>query len=212
MSLASIHSVQGRPSLGPIEVTVSMTERHTMTAEMPKVPIERGSDLTDHREIHPAELTMEGVISAVALRSDGQIDANGRVLRGNAVLSGAQPFSIQEGYVRMLELFEGSATFVVTTSLRSYTDMHFQSLEVVRDKTTGGIVKFSAHMVQLSFASSATARVRSKVADKPKTPVKEKPGSKPAKPTENKSTLRKIGEIFSKDPGTGLKNSINALR
>lgn len=211
MALSSIQTTK-RPAFvqtsgESIEITATLTERHAMTADIPKVPIERGSDLTDHRQIHPVEVSIDGVISSVAMRSDGQIDDNGRVVRGNALLDGTQPFSVQEGYVRLLELFEDSQTFELVTSLRSYRDMHFASLIITRDKTTGGIISFSAVIQQLTFADSKTVTIRSKAIDKPKTPKKETPGAK--KPQvmnpENKSAALKAAEVFSKKPGAAFK-------
>ena len=209
--LGSIHSVQNRPMFGSVEITANIRERHSMSADMPTVPIELGSDFQDHRQIHPIELVIEGVISSVAMRSDGQIDERGRVLRGNALLTRAQPYSIQEGYTRLQELFDGSGLFEVTTSLRTYRNMHFTTLDVVRDKSTGGIISFSATLRQVTFARTATARVRSRPEDKPKTTEKKKPGAKKARPaTDNRTTAKKIAEkaTGSKKPGQVFKRGL----
>lgn len=170
--------------VGPIEVTANIREVHTRTADMPRVPIERSADIQDHRQVHPAQLTIEGVISAVSIRSDGKIDAQGRVVNGSTDLlgSGEQIFSIQEGYTRLQELFDQKDLFTVTTAIFTYERMHFTSLTVLRDKTTGGVLSFKADLEQVTFADTSEVRVRSKPEDKPVTRKKESPGSK--KPVE----------------------------
>ncbi len=207
MALASLHNFRRTPKIGSIEVTVSISEQHSMTATMPDVPVERGSDLQDHRSIGPATLTMEGAISAVAMRSTAEINEDGQVVREP---SSDQLFTVEEAYTRMLEAFEDSEPFDVLTGLRSYTSMHFESLTIVRDKSTGGVLRFNASFKQIAFAETSSVRVRSKKVDAPKTQPKAKPGAKGAKPSTNKSSALKAAQLFTKDPGQGLLNLLGA--
>lgn len=207
MALASLHNFRRTPKLGAVEVSVSISEQHSLSATMPDVPVERGSDLQDHRSIGPAALTMEGAISAVAMRSTAEINEDGQVVREP---SNDQPFTVEEAYARLLETFHDSEPFDVLTGLRSYTSMHFESLVIIRDKSTGGILRFTAALKQIEFAETSTVRVRSKKADTPKTQPKQKPGAKGAKPSANKSTALKAAQLFAKDPGQGLLNLLGA--
>jgi hypothetical protein len=213
---AMIYNVRQRPLLGAIEVNLSEREVYTLTATMPAHAIERGADITDHREKKPETFSIEGWISGATLRSQARVDENGNVVRQPVNGEGVVGLSIAEAYAQLQEVFNNKEPFDVVTNFRSYTNMHFTSFVVSRNAETSEVIAFSASLQEILFAESESATVRvvrSPKVDAPKTAPKKKPGAKSVKEV-NQSTADKLGHKiapgFVKDPVGKLNGFLNA--
>lgn len=207
MTIASLYNFKQRPTLGAIEVNVSIREVYTLQADMPSVPVERGSDLTDHRRTKPETFAIDGWISGAALRSRAQVNEQGEVIRRPVNGEGVEGLTVAEAYAQLFEVFNQKEPFDVVTNLRSYKDMHFVSLTITRDAQTSEVIAFSATLQQIQFAEAQTGTVRVVRSAEPKAAPKKKLGKKApeAEADPNRSTLRKIANKFSKSPGKSLR-------
>lgn len=223
MALATLHNIRTKaafiqqeprapwpPSGDAIfEIDVSVEEKYTHKAVMTSHPIEVQAKLDDHRLIEPVELKITGIVSSVAMKSEARLNSAGELVREPVASPSG---SIPEAYDQLVRMFEQSDVFDVLTGLAYYRSMHFKSLDVVRDKSTGGILKFTAELRKIDFANStAAAPSTPKVADKPKAAPKENHGAKVAKPSNNRSVLRKAAQHFSDNPGQAVRNLLNGL-
>lgn len=133
----------GIPKKGPwlerdgdtlIQVSASITETHTHEAIVTMHPIEAGSTITDHVQLSPKAVSMEGVVVAGDLR-------------------------VGEAYALLLEIFESRTPFDLITGIRVYTSMLFTRFAMVRNKGTGSVLRFNAELRQITFATSQTVAV-----------------------------------------------------
>lgn len=189
------------PFIGPIELSVTVRESHDQTADITDVPIENGSNISDHRHVKAPTLSLDGIISDAATTSTAEIDGRGRVVRrpNPKINSG---LTAEEAYTDLVRLFNTAATFEVLTNVQLYKNMHFVRLSRERDKSTDSTVAFTAELRQIETVTSATASapVAATKADKPKVAKTEKKGKQETRQTskQNESTAHEVvyGGLF----------------
>lgn len=153
MGLATLLGASTGPTIGDIQIDVSVRETHRSSATVSEVPIELGSDVAEHRRKLPDEVSLEGVLSNLPTNL---IDRTALELSGETA---------EKRYQDLLDLVANADTFELITGLRTYPDMVFLSFEVDRDQTTGEIVRFRAVMRQLEFAEPEEASTGPTVPD-----------------------------------------------
>lgn len=139
-----IAPVEIRPStgfFGTITLDASVHENHHAAAKATRHPVEAEhgqSDISDHVQVEPLSVQIEGVISnhpaeflasAVYLGQDRAQDAYGELL---------------------YKLINGQPCTIVTT-LNTYDNMLLELLEVPRDAGKGNALYFNATATQVSF-------------------------------------------------------------
>ncbi len=137
-----------------IVVDVSVQEQHLKTNEVTENPVEDGAKITDHVQIKPAQLTIEGVISDTPL-GYAVIENIQGLVRSAENLFGGYSRAIN-AYNDLVALMDSRQPFTVTTSLKSYDNMVFTELEVTRTKDTGRSIHFRGVMKQIRIVSSKT--------------------------------------------------------
>lgn len=189
MGIATLLGRSKGPTIGGVQIDVSVRETHRTSSEVTDHAIELGADIQDHVRRLPDEVSLEGIVSnlptnlidKVALESSGD-DA-------------------QKRYQDLIDLVESADVFELVTGLRSYVDMVFERFEVDRDQNTGEIVRFRADMKQLRFATSEIAPVIASVDDTPKAAKVVDKGPKkptPAPPQAAEGMKSNLGRIFTK--------------
>lgn len=128
--------------IGAIQISASVQETHKRTADITAHPIERGSDVADHRRIKQLELSIDGVISGAPIT--GQ-EAESAALNGD---------DTRDRYQGLLDLHESNAVFEVLTGIALYSNMVFENLTVTRDAKTGRAIHFSAVLKQIVIVES----------------------------------------------------------
>lgn len=166
------------PEIGDIQVDVSVTETHTMSATISDEPIETGSDISDHRKRLPRVLSMEGVLSDMRLGA-------GR----NKPLG-----TVMDRYVQLQTLFDSGQTFNIITGFIFYPSMMCTKFAVSRDKDKGQIVEFSAEFREVEFVAAEVVPIRPNKRDRPKSDATKDEGHKSVTPApkavEEKGLIR----------------------
>lgn len=137
---------------GGIVIDATLSEDHKSSCEVTRNPIEDGSDVTDHVQMKPVELTLNGVISDSPLGYAiiGNIQ---NLVRSVETLFTKNSLSI-EIYNKLLNLQNSRRPFTVITGLKRYTNMIMEDLTVPRDVATGASLHFTASLKEVKIIRS----------------------------------------------------------
>lgn len=137
-----------------IVVDATINEEHVQVLDITENEVESGVDVTDHSQLKPAQLTIEGVISDTPL-GYAVIGNIQNVVRTVETLFGRKSRSV-DAYNDLLALQKSRTPFTVTTGLRRYTNMMLMELSVPRTPQTGQAIHFRAVMKEVRFVSLKT--------------------------------------------------------
>jgi len=115
-------------AIGPIPVSVVLTESHQSTLGITENPIETGAKITDHAYVEPKRLTLEFA------------DAN-------AALT----------YNTLVRFQESRVPFSIVSGLYVYTNMLIKALKADRDDSFSRILKGSAELQEVIIVETAYA-------------------------------------------------------
>lgn len=181
-----------RTQIGAVVLDASIQETHTSEVEVTEFPVEKGSNISDHRRVKPDGLVIEGVISNTPL--PGPNDPTTRhVLKNGTEIDSRSSFQAEragQAYADLLALKDSGELVTVTTGLRTYEGLTVVGLSVPRDARTGLALRFTIQLKEIRVVSSQIVEVRS---TEPKTKKKQGLGKKAAQPvkTETKKTALK---------------------
>lgn len=116
-------------AIGPIPVTVVLSEDHTSEIEITANPIETGAEVNDHAYIKPKQIKME-------------------IADANAAAT----------YAALVRFQESRVPFTLITGLYIYEDQLIQSINATRDKETSRILKASVHCRQVIIVGTGTSQ------------------------------------------------------
>lgn len=135
-----------------IVIDATVKENHVSECDITKNPVEDGAKVTDHVQMNPARLTIEGVISDTPLGFAfiGNIQ---NLVRSVTTIFGSRSRS-QDAYDDMLKLQKSKRPFTVITNLRKYDNMIMTSLSVPRTSQTGGAIHFTAELEEIVIVMS----------------------------------------------------------
>lgn len=156
-----------------IVIDATIREEHLTTLDLTDNEVEDGASITDHAQIRPAQLTIEGVISDYPL-GYAYIGNIQNVIRTASNLFGGSSRSI-DAYNDLLALQKSRQPFSVYTGLKRYKNMIITQLSAPRDSSTGGSLRFTATMREVIIAK--TENFISTVSDSTKSlvnPIKDK--------------------------------------
>lgn len=154
-----------RGEIGGISIDATISDEHTSACDLTENPVEEGANVTDHVQLKPVELTIEGVISDTPLDfgilnnlitgNFGAIKDTAKGIAGN--FTGQTTRSTEE-YNKLLDLQRKREPFKVVTGLKVYENMILVKLSVNRNATTGKSIHFKADLKQIRIVSSKTAK------------------------------------------------------
>lgn len=135
-----------------IVVDATVKETHLSECDVTKNPVEDGAPVTDHVQMQPKRLTIEGVISDTPLGFAfiGNIQ---NLVRSVTQIFGARSRS-QDAYDDLVRLQESKRPFTVITNLKKYDNMILVSLTVPREASTSAAIHFTAEMQQVRIVKS----------------------------------------------------------
>lgn len=138
-----------------IVLDASISEDHVKECEVTENPVEEGAKITDHVQIKPAMLTIEGIISDYPIG----FPIIGNVLNAASTVSNifdqTSSRSI-DAYNQLVKLMDDRQPFTVVTSLKKYESMVFESISVPRTVQSGRALHFTAKLKQIRIVSSQT--------------------------------------------------------
>lgn len=178
----------------------TVQETHNLNSEPTEHPIEEGSPVTDHVEVKPREISIEGIISNTPLNLGATLQGAGttagqiigRRIGGvigqqvGAIGAGAlvglmlnrSGSSTKNAYDYFRDLQKKRVPFTVITGVEKYENMILTTLTVVRDTTTGNSLRFTAGCKQISIVSSETTEIKNTLSNVPPAGSKVKLGRK----------------------------------
>ncbi|NTS31261.1 hypothetical protein HQ945_08335 [Phyllobacterium sp. BT25] len=115
-------------AIGPIPVSVVLTESHQSTLGITEQPVENGSKITDHAYVEPKRLTLEFADASAA-----------------------------QTYNTLVRFQESRVPFVVVSGLYVYSNMLIKALKADRDDTFSRILKGSAELQEVIIVETAYA-------------------------------------------------------
>ncbi len=131
---------KGPNDIAGIELDVTLRETHERSAQITDHPVEGGVQIQDHISNDPRRLTLEGFITDTPL-----------------VILGLQGDRAQDGFDELERLYDERAMFTVTTGLRVYRNMAFESLSIPRTRESA--LRFTATMKQITTVKSERGEV-----------------------------------------------------
>lgn len=152
MSIFSIIFMKKHASIGGITVDAAVREVHESSCEITENEVEEGADVSDHVQMRPKTLMIEGIITdtpvtfSVINAATGLIDTAASIF-GNSSRS-------KDAYDQLLELQEKRQPFQAVTGLKVYDNMILKRLSVPRTARTGNAIHFTAMMQQILVARS----------------------------------------------------------
>lgn len=148
---------------------------HSMISNITQNPIEDGSSITDHVNLEPRKVTINGLISETPLSISKAITNTaitavaGQILPEflqGSIVSLFQNSSdrVQDGYKVLKELWENKNPFSIQTNLELYENMIIQSLSIPETVERG--LRFTMTLQQIKVVTTEFVRVpREKVSD-----------------------------------------------
>ncbi len=157
MSILGLLFGQSKASIGGIVIDASVGEEHLTTADVTENPVEDGAKITDHVQLKPAQLTMEGVISDAPLGY--AVIGNIQNFKQSVVSLFSQTYRSIDYYNQLLALQTARKPFTVVTGLKRYTNMILAELSVPRSADKGGAIHFRAVLKEIRIVESKTTGV-----------------------------------------------------
>ncbi|MCP4967371.1 MAG: hypothetical protein GY926_19335 [bacterium] len=144
MAIADIF-IDKRPKVGLLTMDASLNETHVESADWTEHPVELGADISDHRTVRRAEVTIDGAVSRI-------IDP----FRVRSLFDGSPTRHLQAWQMLRSMLHSGMLVTVVT-SLRTYENMAIHSLSAPRNLEASEVLRFSVVLREVQFANTAAA-------------------------------------------------------
>lgn len=139
-----------------IVIDATVSEDHNASCDLTENPVEEGAKITDHVQINPVQLTVEGVItdSPLGYAVIGNIQ---NFIRSVSTIFGATSPRSLDAFDELLALQKSRRPFTVLTSLKRYQNMILTDLSVPRTIQTGKALHFKAVMKEIRIVKSATS-------------------------------------------------------
>lgn len=115
-------------SIGPVPISVVLSERHDSTLGITEQPLETGSNITDHAYVEPKRLSLEFADENAALT-----------------------------YNALVRFQESRVPFSIVTGFFVYSDMLIKSISVERDSTYSRVLKGTAELQEAVIVETAYA-------------------------------------------------------
>ena len=132
--------------IGEVLLDVAITETHTLSARVTEHPLETGCSLSDHVQLLPTTLQLEGIVSNTPTS-----------------FLGTPLFHLgdrTDAAYKMLEaLFQARQPVQIVTSLKTYSNMVLENLTIQREARTAGALRFSCSAKQIRWAESQVIRL-----------------------------------------------------
>lgn len=129
-----------------IELDVSISEQEEHASEVVTHPVERGTPIADMRSKGPVVLRLSALVSSTPTDLVGSL--------GTAVAGGDRA---RDQYDELLAFYEDEASeepMTIVTGFKTYSNMVFKDLQLVRRPDLAGALEFQATFVEVRYANS----------------------------------------------------------
>ena len=154
--LKTIFQVPTLPQIGVMTLDISIKETHIRTATVTENEIEDGSIVTDHVNVNPEKLTIDGEISEFPIGLGGvagvtAVGLQRKILGSEGLVKGVRK-KPEDAYQYLVDVFEAGEPIEIITGLQAYEDMVIEELSVPRTSKDGKSLLFSAKLKRVIFA------------------------------------------------------------
>jgi len=165
--------------IGDIRVPVTIEEAYQDDLQITEHPVEKGAEISDHAFKRQPEVVIKCGWSNSEIKA--LTDTLQAIFEGGSLPTADY---ISTVYSQLLALQEKRTPFTVVTSLRTYDNMLFRSLAVIRDQKTGAAMSVTATLKQVRIVSTkaTTLPPRENQADPAATAETQSAGVKAAVP------------------------------
>ncbi|MCT9017096.1 hypothetical protein N6G05_26455 [Cupriavidus gilardii] len=165
--------------IGDIRVPVTIEEAYQDDLQITEHPVEKGAEITDHAFKRQPEVVIKCGWSNSEIKA--LTDTLQAIFEGGSLPTADY---ISTVYSQLLALQEKRTPFTVVTSLRTYDNMLFRSLAVIRDQKTGAAMSVTATLKQVRIVNTqaTTLPPRENQADPAATAETQNAGVKAAAP------------------------------
>lgn len=174
-----------------IEIDATIRELHSVKAKATKHPVETGSAVTDHVQLQPDEIEIEGMITNTPLVSTVEI------LTGQVDLATLTGQRAAMAWDALEAVVKARLPIKVITSLKTYSNVVLEDLSAPREAKIGNAIHFtvrgsvvrvvSSQIVDLPIPKEARGSATRALGKKPTTAPSASVGVKT-------SALHKLGE------------------
>jgi hypothetical protein len=186
--LSLIFGEKTKARIGVVELDASLSETHSMSAEVTNHPLEEGSEISDHIRKQPDSIQITGVVSNTPLVYLANIQAPSPLVNDLTPVSDRAELA----YVELQRIMSQGETVEVVTSLRTYENMALTSLSITRDAASGNVLNASMDLREVIIAKSEVVS-----APVPATPANAPPinggrqPTQPASPSTSSAAINK---------------------
>jgi len=153
MNLVSFFYGDKVGKIGEVTCDAVIYEEHHHQAKIAEHPVENGSTITDHVQVLPLTVSVEGVISNTPL--------NYIILPIKSTGNRAQ-----EAFEQLENIFAARQPIHIATTLKSYSNMILESLEVKSDSRTQASLRFKCKARQIKIVGAEKIFIADRVAPK----------------------------------------------
>lgn len=137
------------PDIAGIQFDCNITEDHTVESQIASFPIEDGTLASDHIQLSPRELTLEGVISPYPASI---FQAGGRLINLIDTAEIGNPMDKHiRGWESLRALWLSRRLFTCNTSIEKYKNMAVVAFRWTRDVETTNILRVMATLRQFNI-------------------------------------------------------------
>lgn len=177
MSLVSILFGEAEGKIGEVVCDALLSEEHHLEARASEHPIEDGTSISDHIQIQPTTISLEGIITSTPL---------------NYILFPLPIKSERERVDRAMEqlesIFAARQPITIATTLKSYSNMVLESLSIKRDSRSQKDLRFTCKAKQIKIVGEKRIHISPSQAQyQSKKELGKQSTSKPSAPTEQKT-------------------------
>ena len=133
--------------IGEIILDVALEETHTRQAKITEHPVESGCTISDHIQALPESIQLEGIISNTPMSFLGVPFFDGTKDRA------------QEAFKKLEELFQNSQTVDIVTTLKTYSNMALENLNIHRNAHNSEALKFTCCAKNIRMAESVVIQI-----------------------------------------------------
>jgi len=156
--------IRPQRSIDGIQIDGILKESTTVSVRTTSNPVESGRDITDHVIINPIKLVLEGVISDAQLGAAGIANITNTIggvfdqsgIFGSSTIGGQT--RSQQLYGELVTKLQQRQLLTITTKLKEYDNLVFESISVDQDKDTSQSVFFTATFAEVLIVTDAIVR------------------------------------------------------
>lgn len=145
--LSLVYGTKKNLQIAQIEVDVSVSETHETDCDVTENPVESGANVTDHVQVKPARLTIEGLVSDTPIK----------FLQGIRDLFDDN--RSRKTYEELLTIQTAREPIDVITGLKQYSNMILKTLTVPRNSDTGRALRFTAIFQEVRIVDSSSISI-----------------------------------------------------